>query len=89
MVQVCFTPNLAVHVDSTPLEVSATTVQEALAQAFAARPKLRSYVVDDQGRLRAHVNVFVDGRMIVDRDQQSDRVEAATTLWIFQALSGG
>ncbi|MCA8972488.1 MAG: MoaD/ThiS family protein [Planctomycetes bacterium] len=89
MVQVSFTPNLGVHVDVTPLDVQGTTVREALEAVFEVRPRMRSYVLDDQGRLRAHVNVFVSGQMIRDRDQQTDAVDTSTSLWVFQALSGG
>ncbi|MCB9882849.1 MAG: MoaD/ThiS family protein [Planctomycetes bacterium] len=89
MVQVSFTPNLGVHVDVTPLDVDGRTVREALEAVFRARPRMRGYVLDDQGRLRAHVNVFVSGQMIRDRDLQSDAIDASTSLWVFQALSGG
>jgi sulfur-carrier protein len=37
-----------------------STVQEALDRVFAENPLLRSYLLDDQGRLRQHVNVFVN-----------------------------
>lgn len=50
---------------------------------------MRGYILDDQGRLRAHVNIFVSGQMLVDRDRQSDPIEEQAELWIFQALSGG
>jgi hypothetical protein len=50
---------------------------------------LRSYIVDDQGRLRKHVVVFIDGEMIEDRDGLRDPVGPASDLVVMQALSGG
>jgi len=50
---------------------------------------LRSYVVDDQGRLRKHVNVYVNDRMVKDRIALSDAVSANDEIFVFQALSGG
>jgi hypothetical protein len=46
-------------------------------------------VLDDQGRLRKHVIVFVDGQLLEDRDQLSDGVEPTSELLVMQALSGG
>jgi hypothetical protein len=46
-------------------------------------------VLDDQAALRKHVAVFVDGAMIRDRTRLSDAVGAASTVHVFQALSGG
>ena len=46
-------------------------------------------VIDDQGRLRKHVVIFVDGQAIQDRAQLGDAVEDESELLVMQALSGG
>jgi len=56
---------------------------------FAAAPRLRGYLVDDQGRLRQHVNVFVDGEAIRDRLALADEVRGDSEIHVMQALSGG
>jgi len=86
---VSFTGNLKRHVACPPAEVAAVTVRDALEAAFRANPPLRSYVLDDQGRLRRHVNIFVNGQMIGDRSAQSDAVGEADEIYVLQALSGG
>ncbi|TWU00285.1 hypothetical protein Pla108_12340 [Botrimarina colliarenosi] len=53
------------------------------------RDKLKSYVLDEQGRLRRHVAVFVDGRLITDRLGLSDAVTPTSEVFVMQALSGG
>ena len=57
-----------------PPRPRAATVREVLDRVFGEDPLLRSYILDDQGRLRRHVNVFVGGRMIADRRALSDAV---------------
>lgn len=89
MPRVTFTANLQRHLDVPSLDVGGARVGEVLAAVFAQRPKLRSYIVDDQGRLRRHVNIFVNSAMIADRDGLSDAVRPDDEVFIFQALSGG
>jgi len=64
-------------------------VKEVLEKAFEATPALKGYLLDDQGRLRQHVAIFVGGRMIHDRLTQQDGVSPETEVFVFQALSGG
>ena len=89
MTKVVFTANLQRHVPCPPTEVSAGTVHEALAQVFAATPRLRGYVVDERGRLRKHMTVFIDGEQVKDRARLSDPVGADAEVYVMQALSGG
>ncbi len=65
------------------------TVQEALDRVFAENPLLRSYLLDDQGRLRQHVNVFVNEYAVLDRNRLSDPITPNDDLFVIQALSGG
>ena len=37
-------------------------MRDALATVFETNPRLRSYVIGDQGHLRPNVVVFIDGR---------------------------
>ena len=67
----------------------ATTIGEALAAVFASEPRLRGYVLDDQGALRRHVAVYVNGRPISDRARLTDAVAQDDEIYVFQALSGG
>lgn len=89
MPTVVFTQNLRRHVDCPEMVVDAATVADALAMVFASNPRLRGYVLDDQGALRHHMMVFVDGEPITDRAALSDPVEPTAELYVMQALSGG
>jgi molybdopterin synthase sulfur carrier subunit len=39
--------------------------------------------------VRKHMNVFVDGRQVRDRERLGDPVDAASEIYVMQALSGG
>ncbi len=89
MARVSFTNNLRRHLPCPPTEVPGDTVRAVLDGVFAANPMLRSYLLDDQGRLRKHVKVFVGGRVVSDTAGLSDSVSAGDEVFVFQALSGG
>lgn len=89
MVKVAFTPNLARHIACPAADVRAATVREALDLVFAQNWSLRGYILDDQGHLRRHMSVFIDGRQIRDRAAQSDPVGPDSHIFVAQALSGG
>jgi hypothetical protein len=74
---------------SGPIRVEAATLGRALDAYFAAAPKVRSYIVDDQGRLRRHVAVFIDGELLVDKSDLGRNVAATSEIYVMQALSGG
>ena len=89
MPRVVFTPNLERHLRCPAQEVAGTTVRAVMEQVFAKNPVLRGYVLDDQGRLRRHVQVFVDAAMVADRVTLGDPVGDASEVFVMQALSGG
>jgi len=89
MPKVVFTPNIQRHVDCPPCEVPGRTVGEVLESVFAGNARARGYVVDEQGALRKHMSIFVDGRAILDRRHLSDAVGPRAEVYVMQALSGG
>ncbi|MEM9619590.1 MAG: MoaD/ThiS family protein [Pseudomonadota bacterium] len=89
MPSVSFTDNLQKHLPCPPVSVSGDTVRAAMEAVFAENPSLRSYLLDDQARLRKHVNIFVNDAMIADRIALSDPVTDNDRIFVFQALSGG
>ncbi len=64
-------------------------MRAVLDQVFAGNPRARSYVLDDQAALRKHMIIFVDGQALRDRVHLSDPVGASSSIFVFQALSGG
>jgi hypothetical protein len=72
-----------------PTRVEAATLGAALDAYFEAVPKVRGYIVDDQGRLRKHVAVFIDGELLVDKKDLGRSVAPDSEIYVMQALSGG
>lgn len=89
MATVAFTPNLQRHVECPTESVDGGSVRAVLDQVFAQNPRLRGYVLDDQGALRRHMMIFVDGQQIADRERLTDAVHPTAEVYVMQALSGG
>lgn len=68
------------------LEASGSTVREVLRDVDAASPGFYFRIVDEQGALRPHINVFRDQEQTRDLDSAVDGVAC---LHVLGALSGG
>lgn len=66
-----------------------STVADVVREMEKIAPGFAFYVCDERGRLRRHVNIFVEGERVADRDRLRDRVEASSRVSIARALSGG
>ena len=86
---IAFTPQLRRFLAVPDVDTSAATLRDALEAAFELNPRLRGYVLDDQGHLRANVVVFVDGRRSSDRIALADALAPHSRVHVLQALSGG
>lgn len=84
-----FAPALTRHVPCPPQQVAAPTLRAALDAAFIAAPALRGYVLDEQGHVRKHVAVFVNGQMIASRSQLDIPLADNAKVHVIQALTGG
>lgn len=89
MPRVSFTQNLQRHVACPEIEVEADTVKTALDAAFQTYPKLKGYILNDQGGLHRHMAVIVNGESTLDRETLSQPVEKNDEIYVMQALSGG
>jgi hypothetical protein len=88
VVAVRFTNALQRHVRAPAAEVDGATVRAALDAYFAGHEGVRGYVLDEQGVLRKHVTVFVDGEQVRDRSLDQS-IAAGAEVYVMQALSGG
>jgi molybdopterin synthase sulfur carrier subunit len=84
-----FTQNIQRHVHCPVLEVAGETIREAIESYFREHPQARGYVLDDQGKLRQHMAIFLNGNQIRDRESLSDPVSADAIVDLIQSLSGG
>jgi len=71
------------------LTVKASTIHDVLIALEEKYPGISGYLVEEDGRLRKHVNIFVKGELIRDRNELTDSLTDQDEVLIFQALSGG
>ena len=84
-----FAPALTRHVPCPKQDVQAETLGAALDAAFRAAPALRPYVLDEQGGVRKHVAVFLNGDMLARDTALARALGPADRVTVIQALTGG
>ncbi len=89
MATVRFTRNIQRHVSCPTREIPGATLRAVLDGYFTENERARGYVLDEQGKIRQHMVVFIDGELVRDRDSLTDPVQPNSTIDVIQALSGG
>jgi hypothetical protein len=89
MATVRFTQNIQRHVECPSRVVPGSTLREVLDGYFEDNAKARGYVQDEQGKIRQHMVVFIDGEIALDKDRLTDPVAPNSLVDVMQALSGG
>ena len=67
------------------LELDGTTVGEVLRALEQEHPGTKGWILDERGRIREHVNVFVNR----DYGREETAVGASDRLHVIPAISGG
>lgn len=65
--------------------VSGATVAEVLAALEQAHPPIAGWVLDERGRIREHVNVFVNGT----QGEEGTPVRPDDNVHVLPAITGG
>jgi molybdopterin converting factor small subunit len=73
----------------TPIDSSPATVSEALERLWQTHPALRDRILDEQGEVRQHINIFVGEEAIRFADGLATKVPDGTEIMIVPAVSGG
>jgi hypothetical protein len=89
MAKLVFTQQLKRFTEVPEVDTSATVLRDALEAAFTINPRLRGYILDDQGHLRPHVVIFIDGSRVNDRVSLNNDLRINSSVHVLQALSGG
>ncbi len=71
------------------IRVRAGSVADVLREVDAIAPGFSDYILDERGALRRHVNISINNTLVIDRKKLTDYAADDTTVYIFQALSGG
>jgi molybdopterin synthase sulfur carrier subunit len=65
------------------------TAAEVIETLAREHPGIRDRVLDEQGALRRHVNIFIDGENARTLGGLSAQVGSESEMWIHPSLSGG
>jgi hypothetical protein len=84
MATVTFTPFIQSYAPCPSQEAFGNTVREVLEVYFETQPLARGYLLDDQGRLRPRLMLYVDGVPLDDRVGLSDPVHARARVFVQQ-----
>ena len=74
---------------ASKLTLSAATVRAALAELERSYPGVHRGVCDETGKVRRHVNLFVNSSVVRDRDGLDTPLVPGDVLTILPAVSGG
>jgi sulfur-carrier protein len=71
------------------VEQSSADVRGLLQSLWQLHPALKDRIVDEQGEIRPHINIFVDGEAIRLTGNQETAVPESAEVMIVPAVSGG
>jgi len=77
---------LRAYTEKSEAEASGATLAAVLVDLDHQYPGIRFRMIDEQGRIRRHIRIFVNGAQVRDLSQP---LRATDEVVIVQALSGG
>jgi len=89
LASIAFTAHLKAVGPTRPRTCAGATLAEMLDALAADHPRLKDYVLDDQGRLRKHIAIFIDGTLVPRETALTRPLAPSAEVYVFQALSGG
>jgi sulfur-carrier protein len=89
MAHVHFTAHLRALVNAPQINADGRVVGEVLNKIFHSNGQLKGYVLDEQGALRRHVCIFLDGERLANITALDAPIDATSEIYVMQALSGG
>jgi len=85
-VKVSIPSPLRSYTEADEVEAEGSTVAELLADLERRHPGIRFRMIDEQGAIRPHLRIFVNGERVPDTGAE---LSPGDRLQILQALSGG
>jgi len=78
------------YIDNKPeAVVHGATVSEALNDAVTQYPALKFHIFDSEGKVRRHINIFVNNQDIRGLNALETRLEESDQIILMASISGG
>ena len=74
---------------SKTLALSASTVRDVLEELERRHPSIHRSICDETGRLRRHINLFVNSSLMRERQGLETVLKSGDVITILPAVSGG
>ena len=75
--------------NQTEFAVPASTVQDVVSQVIEQYPSIKFHLLDSEGKLRKHFNVFVNGTHIRDLNGMDTRLKEEDQVILMASAAGG
>lgn len=69
--------------------ISASTVQEMIAEIIERYPTIKVHLLDSEGQLRRHFNIFINGVHVRDLQGMDTRLQQEDKVILMASAAGG
>lgn len=88
MIKVFLTANLKKYYPTASFEAKASSIKKLIQDMDQTKPGFAHYILEDDGSIRRHVNIFVNHK-VIEKNQTHLFLKEGDEVHIMQALSGG
>ncbi len=75
--------------NTAKIDINAGTIEETVNELTLNFPDLKKHLLDENGRIRSFINIFVGDNDIRDLQQEKTEVKNDTLISIVPAIAGG
>ena len=75
--------------NTAKIDINAGTIEETVNELTVNFPDLKKHLLDEKGKIRSFINIFVGDSDIRDLQQEKTSVKSDTLISIVPAIAGG
>ena len=75
--------------DLSEVQITGSTVSQAINDLTSQYPAIKPHIIDDQGRLRRHVNLFINKENINNLNGLDTSIEESDIIILMPSITGG
>ena len=75
--------------NTAKIDINAGTIEETVNELTLNFPDLKKHLLDEKGKIRSFINIFVGDSDIRDLQQEKTSVKSDTLISIVPAIAGG
>jgi len=75
--------------DLSEVQITGSTVSQAINDLTSQYPAIKPHIIDNQGRLRRHVNLFINKENINNLNGLDTSIEESDIIILMPSITGG